>query len=209
MAEHAPPRARVVLLPGAYDSCASFRAAGFEAAVSERGLRLELRCVDYDAAQLADRAAAARLRERIVEAAGTAPLWLVGVSLGGYVALQCADADPQAIDGVCLLAPYLGGRALIAEIARAPGLAAWVPGEATADDDDRRLWRFLRERSRGRGAAGARLYLGSGRDDRFAAAHTLLADALPASAVDRIPGGHDWPTWRRLWDRFLDAGALP
>jgi len=33
----------------------------------------------------------------------------------------------------------------------------------------------------------------------------LLAAALPPSSVDIVPGGHDWPTWRALWDRFLDA----
>ena len=35
-------------------------------------------------------------------------LWLGGISLGGYVALCCAEADPRGIAGLCLMAPYLG-----------------------------------------------------------------------------------------------------
>jgi enterochelin esterase-like enzyme len=36
-----------------------------------------------------------------------------------------------------------------------------------------------------------------------------MAAALRPDDVDVVPGGHDWPTWRRLWDRFLDARFAP
>jgi enterochelin esterase-like enzyme len=49
------------------------------------------------------------------------------------------------------------------------------------------------------------LYLGYGRDDRFSPAHSLLARALPADAIDVIDGGHDWRTWSKLWENFLDS----
>jgi hypothetical protein len=49
------------------------------------------------------------------------------------------------------------------------------------------------------------LYLGYGQDDRFSAAHGLLATRLPANAVDVIGGGHDWGTWIKLWENFLDS----
>ncbi len=49
------------------------------------------------------------------------------------------------------------------------------------------------------------LYLGFGHDDRFAAAHKLLAAALPPASVDVIAGGHEWRTWTRLWENFLDS----
>jgi hypothetical protein len=31
----------------------------------------------------------------------------------------------------------------------------------------------------------------------------MLAAALPAERAICVPGGHDWKTWRQLWDRFL------
>ena len=49
------------------------------------------------------------------------------------------------------------------------------------------------------------LHVGLGREDRFGARHRVLAAALPAERVDFVPGGHEWPVWRRLWERFLDA----
>jgi hypothetical protein len=90
---------------------------------------------------------------------------------------------------------------LTAEIVQAPGLRAWQPGELAETDEERRIWRYIKTRR-----ADARpLYLGFGAQDRFSGAHELLAGTLPANAVNVIAGGHDWPTWSRLWENFLDS----
>jgi len=54
------------------------------------------------------------------------------------------------------------------------------------------------------------VHLGFGSEDRFADGHRMLAAALPPEMVQVVPGGHDWPVWRQLWDNFLDTrlGAL-
>ena len=128
-------------------------------------------------------------------------IWLGGISLGGLIALDYAASYPGELDGLCLLAPYLGNRILTTEIAQAPGLAAWQPGELAETDEERRIWRYIKARH-----AGSRpLYLGFGNADRFSAAHELLAATLPAESVDVIAGAHDWPTWSRLWENFLDS----
>jgi enterochelin esterase-like enzyme len=88
-----------------------------------------------------------------------------------------------------------------ADAARAPGLAAWQAGELAQSDEERRIWRFLQAH----GPASRPLHLGYGRDDRFAHAHALMSQALPSSAVDVVPGGHDWRTWSILWENFLDS----
>lgn len=46
-------------------------------------------------------------------------------------------------------------------------------------------------------------YLGFGADDRYAAGSELLARRLPPERVVRMPGGHDWETWMRLWRALL------
>jgi hypothetical protein len=89
---------------------------------------------------------------------------------------------------------------LTAEVAQA-GLAAWQPGRLAETDEERRVWRYLKTRR----ADLAPLYLGFGNDDRFAAAHGLLAATLPPAAVNAIAGGHDWVTWTALWENFLDS----
>jgi pimeloyl-ACP methyl ester carboxylesterase len=190
-------------LPGAYQGAKDFAAAGFAQAVRVRKAAIELVFVDMELAHVGDRSVLERLRSQIVSPARAAgvSIWLGGISLGGLIALDYAASYPGEIDGLCLLAPYLGNRILTAEIATAPGLAAWQPGELAETDEERRIWRYLRNRR----ADSAALHLGYGRQDRFSAAHELLAAALPAASVDVIDGGHDWPTWSRLWENFLDV----
>jgi len=196
-----PAPTRMAWLPGAYHSAEDFESAGFAAAARTRRTPIDLIFVDPELAHVSDRSVLERLRSDIVlpaRAAGVS-IWLGGISLGGLLALDYAAVHPDEIDGLCLLAPYLGNRILTAEIARAPGVGAWQPGELAETDEERRIWRFIKTRR-----ADPPLHLGFGRQDRFAAAHRLAADTLPPAAVDVIEGGHDWPTWLRLWENFLD-----
>jgi pimeloyl-ACP methyl ester carboxylesterase len=192
---------RMVWLPGAYDAALDFLAAGFAEAVRLRRIALDLIFVDMELAHVGDRSVLQRLRSDIVlpaRAAGVS-VWLGGISLGGLFALDYAALHPDELDGLCLLAPYLGNRMLITEIAQAPGLGRWQPGELAETDEERRIWRYIKNRP----ADSRPLYLGFGRGDRFAAAHELLAATLPADSVDVIAGGHEWSTWVRLWENFL------
>ena len=64
---------------------------------------------------------------------GCRSIWLAGISLGGFIALDyAADLSRRDWDGLCLLAPYLGNRMLIDEIAGAAGLAGLATGSACA-----------------------------------------------------------------------------
>jgi pimeloyl-ACP methyl ester carboxylesterase len=193
---------QMVWLPGAYHSAQDFLDEGFAEAVLERQLPLDLRFVDLEMQHLDDREPLERLREEIVLPAlkSGVSVWLAGISLGGLAALDYASSHPDEFDGLCLLAPYLGNRMLLNEIAAASGLAGWEPGELAQADAERRIWRYLKLRVDSRP-----LYLGYGQDDRFSAAYALLAKRLPADAVDIIGGGHEWRTWIKLWENFLDS----
>jgi pimeloyl-ACP methyl ester carboxylesterase len=193
----------MVWLPGAYEAAQDFLAAGFAEAVRARRMALDLIFVDMELEHVGDRSALQRLRSDIVlpaRAAGVA-IWLGGISLGGLFALDFAATYPDELDGLCLLAPYLGNRLLTTEIAQASGLVAWQPGDLAETDEERRIWRYIKTRR----ADSPPLYLGFGRSDRFSAAHELLAATLPAEAVDVIAGGHEWSTWFRLWENFLES----
>jgi enterochelin esterase-like enzyme len=193
---------QMVWLPGAYHGAQDFLDAGFAAAVRARQIALDLTFVDPQLQYLDDRTVVPRLRSEVLLPARQmgVVVWLAGISLGGLIALDYAATYPGEWDGLCLLAPYLGNRMLTAEIAAAPGLAAWEPGELAQADEERRIWLYIKTRVDSRP-----LHLGFGQDDRFRAAHTLLAAALPADSVDTVQGGHDWPTWTRLWENFLDS----
>jgi pimeloyl-ACP methyl ester carboxylesterase len=198
---------RIALLPAAYAAPEHFLRAGFARAVRSAALPIDLELVELSLPQITDRTVLRRLRHEIVlpaRAQGVQSLWLCGISLGGFLALAYTERYPTEIDGLCLLAPYLGNRMVTGEIERAGGLAAWQPGELAADDDERRVWRFIQSRAASQSACPP-LHLGFGREDRFAAAHELMASVLPPQAVDRVSGGHDWPVWRTLWENFLAA----
>jgi pimeloyl-ACP methyl ester carboxylesterase len=166
---------RMLLLHAAYSSPAEFVREGFAAAVRARGLDLDLVLPELELHTVIDRSALAALRAQLIvpaRAAGCREVWLGGISLGGYVALACAARHPGDIDGLCLLAPYLGSHILTGEIERAGGVEAWQPGEPAEEDDERRIWAFIRNR----GTAGPPpIHLGLGREDRFGARHRLLA----------------------------------
>ena len=195
---------RIVCLPGAYHGPEDFLAAGFDSSVRRRRLPIDLLFVDVEMRHLGDRRALEQLKHEIVlpaRAHGCRSVWFAGISLGGFIALDYAATNPGDLDGLCLLAPYLGNRMLTREIARAPGLAAWTAGELAQADEERRIWRFLKAQN----DHSRLLYLGFGQDDRFADAQRLMAQALPPEAVDVVPGGHDWRTWTTLWENFLDS----
>jgi pimeloyl-ACP methyl ester carboxylesterase len=205
--------ARIILLPGAYHVLEDFIGAGFDQALRERSLAAELILAAPRLAHLNDRGWLARLRTEVIAPArerGRGALWLGGISLGGFMALRVAATGADALDGLCLLAPYLGSRIVAAEVAAHANPADWQPAALGDDDDDRRIWRFVQAL---RTAAAPRVFLGFGSEDRFADTQRLLARALPASATRVIPGGHEWPVWRALWGLFLDQlgerGALP
>ena len=192
---------QIIWLPGAYHRAQDFEQEGFVHAVSRRGKPIDLRFVDLEIQHLNDHDSLKRLQSEIVlpARASGASIWLGGISLGGLVALDYASSHLDEIDGLCLLAPYLGNRMLINEIAAA-GIAAWEPGELAESDAERRIWRYIKTRVDSRP-----LFLGYGQGDRFSRAHDLLAAALPAGSVDVVAGGHEWRTWTRLWGNFLDS----
>lgn len=205
-------RALAILLPGALQQPEEFIDAGFVAAVRERGLPLDLALVDFGLefiGQAADGSCPRLLDAHMMQAQWRGKyqhIWLVGISIGAFIAIDYADRYPGQADGLCLLAPYPGNRIMTGEIAAAGGLHQWLPGAVADNDAERRVWRSLKGR-RGQ-TGGVRIHLGFGREDRFAAGHRLMAEAQIADSVDIVAGGHAWPVWRALWDNFLDQGTL-
>ena len=169
----------VVWLPGAFQCAQDFIDAGFESAVRSRELPIDLEFVDLESQHLGDRSVLEELQRDVVapaRARGCRSIWLAGISLGGFTALAYAELYQEAWDGLCLLAPYLGNRTLIAEIAGAAragasALSDWQPGALVESDEERRLWRFIQALP----ATARPVYLGYGSEDRFAAAHGLMA----------------------------------
>ncbi|RYZ12151.1 MAG: alpha/beta hydrolase [Comamonadaceae bacterium] len=210
----------VVMLPGAYSESSEFVTEGFVPALRERRiaadvLRVEAHLGYYNRRSIVDRLEADVFEPARRPGSGYRSVWVVGISIGGFGALLHEAQHPGRVDGIVLIAPYLGQRLLSTDISVAGGLARWNPPMAGTplEEAESGVWRWLQAQGVPPAAAGlpprVPVYLGYGLDDRFAFSHRLLADALPAQRVFTTPGGHDWPEWRRLWGQALDVLPLP
>jgi pimeloyl-ACP methyl ester carboxylesterase len=203
----------LVLLPGAGDRGDDFIDEGFVDAVRSHGVAADIALVGATVAYYRAGNVVQRLADEVVapaRARGIRHVWLAGVSLGGLGSLIYANERRGETDGLLLVAPYLGERAIVAEVGDAGGIARWSPPAVVPQEDrDRRLWQWLRTLTARREPGLPPVWLGFGVDDRFVAGHRLLAAALPADHVFTAPGGHDWPAWRRVWNAMLDAAPLP
>ena len=212
----------LVLLPGAYSHPDEFTREGFVKALNDNRLAVDVMLVDAHLGYYAGKNILERLSADVMIPArnrGYRRIWIVGISVGGFGGLLYAQTHPGELAGLVAIAPYLGERALGADIANAGGLARWRgPLDAPAGGDPRapnetQLWQWLRGyTAKPRDSAPAALpplYLGYGTGDRFVFSHRLLAAALPAERVFAIEGGHDWPEWVRLWRRILPTLPLP
>lgn len=202
---HAAPTL-LVMLPGAYSRAREFVDEGLVDALRQRQRPVDVVLADAGIEHYIEGTVLQQIHADVLLPARERGqrVWLLGVSLGGLFAMGLAARHPQAVDGLLVLAPYLGRRTLLAQIDAAGGLPAWAQQPPQADDlIEHEVWRWL-----ARGGAAQGLHLGYGLDDRFADAHRRLAALLPAGRSQALPGGHDWPVWRALWQQALDQGLL-
>jgi Serine aminopeptidase, S33 len=204
----------MVLLPGAYMTPQELQDEGFVQAVRQRKLAVDVLIADAHMGYVYDGSMLQRLHSDVIapaRAQGYQRIWFMGISLGGYVGMGYALRNPGVIEGLVLLAPYLGRRPLVQAVAAAGGPARWRQNAQPRDniDIDHELWMWLSDPQRHAAGALPQLHLGYGLQDRFAEGHALLASSMPVSRVSTAPGGHDWPPWRTLWAQWLDQRLLP
>lgn len=199
----------LVLLPGANMEISELQREGFVAMLRKQNLAVDLAIADANLKYVFDGSMQRRMEEDVLgqaRASGYQRIWLSGISLGGYVALAYALQHPGEIEGLMVMAPYLGRRQLMQDIVQAGGPDAWrrTAQPRQANDIDHDLWMWLSSPPPG----APPIWLGYGREDRFAAGHALMATLLPPERVQVRPGGHDWPPWRALWQDWLQDGPL-
>lgn len=188
-----------------------FEVEGFVDAVQSRELAFDMAAPNAHYRYYQARTLMQRLREDVIlpaKAAGYEKIWLVGVSLGGLGALFYLIDHPHDVDGVLLLGPYLGNKAIINEVAADGRLSDWQPGHYTPDEQwQRMLWHWLKQYPFDKPEA-VPIFLGIGTQDRYYKGHKLLANHMPPEQVIEIEGKHRFSTFKSIWDMFLDRGKL-
>jgi len=202
---HKRNKTLIIFLPGIDDLAEDFERRGFIQEMHRQRVAADAVAVDAHYGYYATRVIFERLTDDVIASAhvaGYEEIWLAGISLGGFGAASYAVRHAKRINGVLLLAPYLGDKALIREITDAGGVHEWTPGEVAQSDFQRSLWAWIKQHVSTKDPT-LQLYVGYGKSDMFANANALLADLLPEERVFAIPGRHDWRTWKQIWRMFL------
>jgi pimeloyl-ACP methyl ester carboxylesterase len=204
-------RLLVVMLPGVNDEPESFRRHGLMADLVVRHPWIDCIAVGAQQDLYLDGTLTERLHEEVIVPAcerGYRRIWMAGASLGAMGSLLYAQAYPGVLEGLILLAPYLGASGTIAAILRAGGLVSWQPPIGLPADDERALLAWIRAQHPSE-SANPLVFLGYGLADRFRDHSVLLAPLLLPSRVVTDPGGHDWATWAKLWSGILARRPFP
>lgn len=200
----------VIVLPGRGDDLETLSRRELLARIRRHWPQADVLLTGATLAYYREGRIARRLHDEVVAPArrdgGYARIWLTGVSLGGLGALVYQDAYPDEVEGLVLLGPYLGDRAILREIADAGGVGRWTPGPIPAAITDGNFQREVWRRIQGlldSPARAARIHLAYGEHDRFNGALPLMRQVLPDEQVHVVRGGHDWQAWFRAIDAIF------
>ena len=195
-----PATRLVVVLPGRADNLERLRDSGMAEAIQSVWPDADVTYAEVTLDYYMQGDAPQRLHDEVIAPArkrGYRAVWLAGASMGGMGTLLYDARYPGEVDGMVLLAPYVGDRPLLTEIDAAGGVRRWNAGPEQAFSSDtwqRELWRHIQVLSRDPQRA-SRIWLAYGDDDRLAEAMPLLTPALRADQVFVRDGGHQWRIW--------------
>lgn len=194
--------ALVIVLPGRGDDLTALRHSGIGAAVQSSWPQADVLLADVGMAYYMQGRMPQRLHDEVVapaRARGYRQVWLMGASMGGMGTLLYDRQYPGEMDGLVLLAPYVGDAKLLDEIRAAGGVVAWQPGAVPAQIDagnyQRELWRHLQSWARPASQRAQQIWLAYGDKDRLGQARPLFEPLLPADRILLRPGGHAWAVW--------------
>jgi pimeloyl-ACP methyl ester carboxylesterase len=199
--ETANPGARndtlIIMLPGRGDRANTFIDNEFQKMGKDLGF--DTIAVDAHFGYYMKRSLLPRLHEDIVlpaREAGYKNVWLLGISMGGFGSLLYASENPDQVDGVILLAPFLGDESSLEEIAASGGLDKWDASASRLKDYEIGVWTWLRD-------TDAPVILGYGESDGMAEGYRLvMTDVVGPSNVYTLEGGHKWTAWKPLWNQI-------
>ena len=185
----------MIVLPGRADNLSALSRSGIAEAVQTVWRDSDVVLVELTLPYYIE-----RLHEEVVVPArkqGYRHIWITGASMGGMGALMYDAQYPDTVDGLILLAPYLGEKDLIAEIEAAGGIRNWQAGAFDATTNagfTRALWQHLQVGAEAPGRARA-VWLAYGDRDRLRYAMPAFESLLPPEQVLHVKGGHSWSVW--------------
>jgi pimeloyl-ACP methyl ester carboxylesterase len=194
----------VVLLPGIRDRGEDFTKQGFidiARPLLAQHPQTALIAADAHWGYYRERIVHERLARDILDRYPGKRFSFVGISLGGFGALLMAAEQPERIERLVLLSPFLGAD----DYEYLNRLKTEGPVDKAGDEDLiaalNRVWRGLGDRQR-----SLPITLAYGRQDSFVPYYEQLKSLDPVNIeFVAIDGAHDWTAWRSLWTKLAPA----
>ena len=205
------PDTLIVLLHGKGGKTSDFEKAGFIKAVRDKGILVDIIAVNSHLGYFFKRNLIERLRNDIIKpalAVGYKHIWLTGVSVGGLGAMLYSMNYPEEIDGILLMAPFMGNSGSIEMIVKSGGIKRWDPNTAPIKGWQRELWNYIKELGSG-GDSRPLIYLAYGINDQYGPTSRVLEEIVAPERLFKSKGGHNWSAWAPLWSDFLERAPLP
>lgn len=204
-------RILLIMLPGAGMRANEFAAHEMISALQYQAAAVDIVVLELDLGLYLEKNRVADvLHEQAILPAltqGYQRIWLLGISLGGMGALLYASVYSTYIEGLFLLAPFMGTRRTMAALTNAGGFD-FALRDVTMTTAEQSVLEWIASYLAKETGANLKLYLGYARQDRFSSGQKLLAGCLPADDVSVQNGDHDWPTWKTLWHDLLSRSPF-
>ena len=192
----------VLLLPGFGDPPTSFIKHGTVEQIIVCQPDSNILGVDSHFAYFRESIIVERIHEDIIKPArdaGIQKIWLMGISMGGLGGLLYRQQHPDEIEGVIVMAPYIGELDELTVYRTDPEKA-----RESVNPEFSKLWDGLTNIS----IDGPSITLAFGENDKSNKQLQWFASLLDENKVVSTPGGHRWTVWKNLWPETLRSSGL-
>ncbi len=196
----------LVMFPGINSSGDDFVQHGFVQMFQQRYPNVDITLVDTRLAYITDGNIAERIQNEIIIpalSAGYKNIWFTGISLGGLSVITYNKTFANHVNGIVLIAPYLGAQYKIEGLLSGGVAHTWSETHQKNNDKTIQLWRYLLREANNK-ERNVKIFLAYGNSDRFSEIHVFLAGLLDKNNVFIEQGGHNWTVWKKLWKTMLD-----
>ena len=200
----------IIFFPGLYDTAEKFKDEAFFSIARKEGIKADMVSANVNIFHLLKDMMIKRIEADIfknAKDAGYKNIWLVGVSLGGLNSLLFYSKYEKDICGVVTLAPYVANTPLIEDLKNAKEIENWKPAitedKLVLETKLQYLWLWLKKQKIANNLG--QIYLGYGKQDRFAEAIELFENILDKKTIVKIEGAHNWDTGQKIWLRQLSS----
>lgn len=198
----------IIFLPGLIDNAETFKNEQFFSIARNAGIKADMVSASIHIGHLIKDKMIKRLEVDVYNEAknnGYKNIWLVGVSIGGLNSLLFYQKYMHEICGVVTVSPYVADTALREDLQQAGSVKNWKPKPTENmkifNQKLQSLWVWFQKQYAKNSLTN--IYLGYGKQDKYAKEIKLLENILDKNNVTLTNGKHNWVSGQKIWQQQL------